>query len=185
MIQQKTITVDYLTHKRKKNIGEAPKYEVRNHHEAIVSKQGFLKVQEIIKKKAAKFGNLPENRNKYTRRYAFSGKIICGNCGATFKRRTWNSKAKSKKIVWQCSTYVNGGKNKCAMKAIDDNTVKTVFVEMFNKIYERKDNFFKTFTDNIDKVLKKSAKCENASKIDIEIDNINEEIKKLIRQQIK
>ena len=46
-------------------------------------------------------------------------------------------------------------------------------------------NIFKTFTDNIDRVLKQSAKCGNVSSIGIEIDNINEEIKKLIRQQIK
>lgn len=185
LIQQKTITVDYLTHKRKKNNGEAPKYEIKNHHKGIISKEDFLKVQEIMKKRAAEFGNLPENRNKYTRRYAFSGKIICSNCGAVFKRRTWNSKSKYKQIVWQCSTYINEGKNKCDMKAIDDNTIKAVFVEMFNRLYENKNNFFKAFIDNIDKVLKESAKCENVSKLDKEIDNVNEEIKKLIRQQIK
>lgn len=184
LIQQKTITVDYLTHKRKKNTGEVPMYEVKNHHEAIVSKEDFLKVQEIMRKKAAKFGNLPEVRNKYTQRYAFSGKIICGNCGATFKRRTWNIK-KNKHIVWQCSTYINEGKNSCNMKVIKDEILKAVFVKMFNKLYERKDDFFKTFADNIDKVLKKNTKCENVFKLDREIDNINGEIKKLIRQQIK
>jgi hypothetical protein len=71
------------------------------------------------------------------------------------------------------------------MKAIDDATLKAVFLRMFNKLYESKEDFFKTFTDNIDKVLKQSAKCEDIFKIDREIENINEDIKSLVRQQIK
>lgn len=184
-VLQKTITVDYLTHKRKKNQGESPKYEIKGSHEAIISKEEFLRVHALINKRALEYGNVPEGRNKYTQRYAFSGKIICGNCGEVFKRRTWNSKAKSKQIVWQCSTYINEGKSKCDMKAIDDATLKAVFVRMFNKLYESKEDFFKTFTDNIDKVLKQSAKCEDVFKIDREIENINEDIKSLVRQQIK
>lgn len=54
--------------------------------------------------------------------------------------------------------YLNEGKSKCDMKAIDDATLKAVFLRMFNKLYESKEDFFKTFTDNIDKVLKQSVK---------------------------
>ncbi|OAA89077.1 recombinase family protein [Clostridium ljungdahlii] len=184
-VLQKTITVDYLTGKRKKNKGEAPKYEVKEHHEAIISKEDFLKVQNIRKIKALKYGNLPENRDKYQNRYAFSGKIICGNCGAFFSRRTWNSKAKSKQIVWQCRTYINEGKSSCCMKAVDDITLKAVFVRVFNRIYEAKEDFFKRFADNIEKVLKRNEKCEDILRVDREIENISGKIKELVRKQIK
>jgi hypothetical protein len=76
-----------------------------------------------------------ENREKYAQRYVFSGKIICGNCGAAFKRRIWNSKLPSKQIVWQCGTYVKRGKTACGMKALDDITLKKVFLRVFNRLY--------------------------------------------------
>lgn len=184
-ILQKTITVSYLTKKKKKNKGQAPKYLIKCDHEPIVSKEDFLKVQDIMAKKALKYGNLFGDRDKYLQRYAFSGKIVCGNCGSVFKRRTWNSKLKSKQIVWQCSTYISKGKKYCAMKAVDDITLKAVFVRVFNKLYENKEEFFKAFIDNVQKVIRQSASCEVAFKIDREIKNINEEMKSLLRQQIK
>ena len=184
-VLQKTITVDYLTGRRKKNKGEAPKYKVKAHHEPIISKEEFLKAQNIRKRKALKYGNLPEDRDKYQNRYAFSGKIICGNCGAFFNRRTWNSKTKVKQIVWQCRTYINEGKSSCSMKAVDDITLKAVFVRVFNRIYEAKEDFFKRFDDNIGKVLKQNEKCEDVLRVDREIENISGKIKELVRKQIK
>ncbi|SKA92251.1 hypothetical protein SAMN05428976_11920 [Clostridium sp. USBA 49] len=71
------------------------------------------------------------------------------------------------------------------MKALDDITLKAVFVRVFNRLYEYKEDFAKAFTDNIEKVLKQGAKCEDAFKLDRDISNINEEIKSLVRQQIK
>ncbi|WP_078683257.1 hypothetical protein [Clostridium sp. USBA 49] len=97
----------------------------------------------------------------------------------------WNSKAKSKQVVWLCKTYINEGKSSCNMKALDDITLKAVFVRVFNRLYEYKEDFAKAFTDNIEKVLKQGAKCEDAFKLDRDISNINEEIKSLVRQQIK
>lgn len=95
-VLQKTYTVDYLSHKKKRNRGEVPLYHVKGNHVPIVSKEEFDLVQKLMAERAAKYGNLPENREKYARRYVFSGKIIYGNCGATFRRRTWNSKTKHK-----------------------------------------------------------------------------------------
>ncbi|WP_127837507.1 recombinase family protein [Clostridium prolinivorans] len=184
LILQKTYTVDFLNNKKRKNKGEVPQYIVEGHHEAIVSKEDFLKVQAMMSERAAQFGNVPEIRHKYNQRYAFSGKLICGNCGATLKRRLWNSKAKSKQVVWLCKTYINEGKSSCNMKALDDITLKAVFVRVFNRL-EYKEDFAKAFTDNIEKVLKQGAKCEDAFKLDRDISNINEEIKSLVRQQIK
>lgn len=48
-VLQKTITVDYLTHK-KRNQGELPQYEVKGSHEAIILKEEFLQVQALINK---------------------------------------------------------------------------------------------------------------------------------------
>lgn len=180
---QKTVTVDYLTHKRKRNDGESPKYLVKNHHEPIISKEEFDRVQEIMAKRADEYGNIPKVRHKYSKRYAFSGKIICSNCGAVFKRRTWNSKSPSKQIVWQCSTYIKEGKDACSMKAVDDLTLKAVFVRAFNRFYTNKEQFLTSFMKNVGKGFE-NKNTEN-SEVHRQIQNITEDIKKLIRLQIE
>nr|WP_246362041.1 zinc ribbon domain-containing protein [Paenibacillus alba] len=61
------------------------------------------------------------DRKKYSSKYALSSKVFCGCCGANFKRRTWNSNNVSKKVVWQCRTYVNEGKEACDAKAVNEH----------------------------------------------------------------
>lgn len=182
-VLQKTITIDYLTRKRKKNEGESIKYLVKNNHQPIVSKEEFDKVQEIMTKRAVEYGNIPGKREKYNNRYAFSGKIICGNCGAVFKRRTWNSKSPSKQIVWQCGTYIKEGKNACSMKAIDDLTLKAVFVRAFNRFYTNREQLISNFMKNVEKSLK-NKEVEN-SELKTKMRHIAEEIKKVIRLHIQ
>jgi hypothetical protein len=189
-ILQKTYTVDFLTHKKKRNKGEVPLYHVKGNHQPIVSKVEFNLVQKLMAERAAKYGNLPENREKYASQYVFSGRLVCGNCGASFKRRTWNSKSRAKQIVWQCSTYVKKGKAACGMKALDDITLKKVFLRVFNRLYINrlyinKEAIFKPFMENVQKALLDGLKDEPVKDIDARIGDITEQMKKLIRMQIK
>lgn len=48
VLMQKTITVDYLTHKTKKNEGEEAQYYIADHHDAIISREIWDKTQEIL-----------------------------------------------------------------------------------------------------------------------------------------
>lgn len=45
VVMQKTLTVDLFSHKAIKNRGQIPKYIYRDHHDGIVSKQQWLRVQ--------------------------------------------------------------------------------------------------------------------------------------------
>ena len=44
---QKAYTVDFLTKKKVKNLGELPQYYVENNHEPIISREIFRQVQRI------------------------------------------------------------------------------------------------------------------------------------------
>lgn len=48
---QKTVTIDFFTHKSVKNDGLEPQYFVENHHPAIIEKKDWLRVQRIISEK--------------------------------------------------------------------------------------------------------------------------------------
>ncbi len=64
-VLQKTYVADYLTHRKRKNDGELPKFRVRGNHPPIVAKEDFESVQRLMAERAAEYGNLPGNREKY------------------------------------------------------------------------------------------------------------------------
>ncbi|MEI3199334.1 MAG: recombinase family protein [Lachnospiraceae bacterium] len=49
--RNKTVTKDFLTHRSVENKGEAPRYYVKNHHEAIIDRMTWEKVQAILGQK--------------------------------------------------------------------------------------------------------------------------------------
>lgn len=48
---QKTVTVDFFTHKSVKNNGHEPQYFIEGHHEPIIEKDDWLRVQQIRREK--------------------------------------------------------------------------------------------------------------------------------------
>lgn len=160
-------------------------YRVQNNHEAIITREEFDLVQRLMAERAVQYGNLPGDRVKYLNRYAFSGKLVCEHCGANFIRRTWNSKGPTKQIVWQCGSYIKEGKAVCSMKAVDDITLKAVFVRAFNKLYRNKNTVLKRFLDNVEKGLRVESIGGQDRKLELAIDRVGDQMKVLIRKQIK
>lgn len=128
-IFQKTFT-DEAFHRRM-NYGQVDKYLVTNHHEGIISKADFDSVTALIDRHAAE-KNVTKGSHKYQLRYCFSGKIICGKCGRTFKHRTHRLGSEPYE-AWCCSTHISN-KEICSMKFIKDEDLKLAFITMLNKL---------------------------------------------------
>ena len=45
------------------------------------------------------------------------------------------------------------GKDACGAKAVDENFLMDAFVRMFNRIYENRQSFIKTMTENIETII--------------------------------
>ncbi|MDD4700298.1 MAG: zinc ribbon domain-containing protein [Oscillospiraceae bacterium] len=45
---------------------------------------------------------------KYNGKYIFGNLLVCGDCGASYRRRTERNK-----VVWCCTTRIEQGKNAC------------------------------------------------------------------------
>jgi hypothetical protein len=131
---QKTVTADDISFKRRKNQGEAPMAYIRDNHPAIIDRDTFELVQELRKERAKSKGYDPEMAWKYQARYPFTSKIICGQCGAKFQHTVHNSRS-NKAGRWTCTTYVDDRKTTCEMKPIKDETIRLLFVRLFNKLY--------------------------------------------------
>jgi len=108
---QKTITLDFLTHKRVKNKGQVQQFYVEDNHPAIISKETFQAVQTETERRSGLKGD-DETGSRYTNKYPFSGKIFCSECGAPFRRKNWGVN-KYKKPVWICRTRLDKGPKGC------------------------------------------------------------------------
>jgi hypothetical protein len=102
-----------------------------DHHEAIVSKEDFEAAGRLIAQRAAEKGNAKGSHSSQIR-YAFSGKIVCGECGDTLKHRV-QSGIGGKYFAWCCNTHLED-KSKCSMLFIRDDDLKIAFVTMLNKL---------------------------------------------------
>ena len=116
VLLQKTFTADYLTKRRVKNSGQQKQYYVKNHHEAIIPKAVYYKIQEEIarrsslKKAGTRKGKTAQG--VYSSKYALTGIMVCNECGAHYRRTTWAKNGK-KVIVWRCINRLEHGTKQC------------------------------------------------------------------------
>ncbi|RGV76857.1 recombinase family protein [Enterocloster bolteae] len=116
VLLQKTFTADYLTKRRVKNSGQQKQYYVKNHHEAIIPKAVYYKIQEEIarrsslKKAGTRKGKTAQG--VYSSKYALTGIMVCNECGAHYRRTTWAKNGK-KVIVWRCINRLEHGTKRC------------------------------------------------------------------------
>ena len=117
--------------KRHRDGGEKAQYYIKDNHEAIISREDFETVRfELEMRRKAK--GIKAGGSKYKNRYAFSGKIVCGECGSTFRRRT-HGKGEKKYIAWACLKHLEDS-SACSMLFIRDEPIKKAFVVMENKL---------------------------------------------------
>ncbi len=116
LILQKTVTVDYRTRKTIVNNGEAPKYYIKDNHPAIISRELFDAVGDLIKNKNT-HGKNRINANKYP----LSGLVYCSRCGRKLVRNHYRYKTHTR-IVLTCK---NNGMNtqRCSMYPIDNDSL--------------------------------------------------------------
>ena len=91
LVQWKRCSTDFLTQKVVHNQNENPETPVitmKDHHEAIVSKELFNAAQKLLDER----GKSAREGRRFSSTYWFSNKVVCGKCGTHF------SKTGSKKI---------------------------------------------------------------------------------------
>jgi hypothetical protein len=129
VIYQKTYTDSSFN--RHTNNGEYDQYLVQGHHEAIISHETYENANAALKQRGREKGN-KNNTGIYQNRYGFSGRIKCGECGSSFKRRIHN-KPSGSYIAWCCSKHIENV-DECSMKYILDDAIKVSFITMMNKL---------------------------------------------------
>lgn len=105
LIQKKTYTPDYLTHEKKYNHGQEPQIVIHNHHEAIIDRALWDRVQSELNTRSRQSGT----GSGRPASYLFSGKIRCGECGSCFVSRKKYRKDGKYCRYWGCYAATNAG----------------------------------------------------------------------------
>ena len=154
---QKTYVTDCITKKTRKNNGELPMYLVKNHHEPIISRTDFNRVQEEMARRSAKRTIADKltktGQGKYSAKYALSELLICGECGEHYRRVTWTAKG-FKEIKWRCVSRIQYGKKKChSSPTVDEQALHRAIVSAINEFCEVKDDVAKALRESIIEAL--------------------------------
>jgi len=170
LLQQKTVTVDYLSHKRVKNKNIAPQFHMENSHEAIIDKETFYLAQRIREDRAKASMGSNKNLAKYMNRYPLSAMIICLECGRTLKRRYWNYGKPSQRVMQQCGGYIDGKAN-CKAKATYHELIEGATIDMLNQVFLKNTDIVPV----IKKVIHSTIKVSRAETLVHDLEAQNEE----------
>ena len=115
VLLQKTFSTDVISKKVVKNTGQLPKYLIQNHHEGIVTREQFQAVQAELARRSALRSDSKQavtGRSCYTSKYALSDRLVCGECGKLYRRKTRNIKGNIYH-EWRCISRLDYGKRYC------------------------------------------------------------------------
>ena len=184
LIQQKTLTVDYLSHKKVTNKNLAPMYHTENAHEAIIDKETFLLAQQIRNDRAKAKRGKDKNVAKYNVTYPYSAFIICSECGRTLKRRYWNYGKPSQRVMQQCGNYILG-KAHCTAKATYQEMIEGATVKMLNEVFLQEKDILSTIRNIIKSSIKLSDVEIQIQKLQNESIELESMLSNLIDVQVK
>ena len=106
--------------------GEVPQYYIDKSHEPIIDPVEFELVQaEFARRKAIGY--------RYSGNSIMASRIVCGDCGAYFGSKVWNSTSKYRRTIWQCNAKFQNDQ-RCSTPHSDEEEIKARFVTAYNTL---------------------------------------------------
>ena len=111
-------------------------------------------VQDELKRRDSLYSS--KNPSRYSSKYALTGKVICGECGAKYRRVTW-SRNGNKKIVWRCTERLKNGTKNCKNSpTIFEEDLYNAIRDSLKELLPKSDDIAKRVRDEIEAVLNKN-----------------------------
>lgn len=188
-ILQKSVTIDCIAKKRKKNTGEAPMYYVHNNHVAIISREKFNKVQEEMTRRKVIIPVSNKSTLTSTGRYskfALTEVLKCAECGSRYRRVTWSKKGK-KKIVWRCSNRLDYGKRYCSQApSIEEEVLHQAIVRgIRNFNHQDEGTYLSLMKATIGEAIGINGGSDEIDMLKRRIDALNAKMLDMVTQNIK
>jgi DNA invertase Pin-like site-specific DNA recombinase len=189
LAQKKTLTPDYLDHKKVYNKGEEEIIYIRDHHEPIIDRETWDAAQEELRKRTTSI----EQKSKYSNRYWCSGKVICGECGNRFVSKTKKLKNGQKYKAWRCIEAANHGTSKidihgnqvgCNIGSINHVVLGNIINFVLNSINSNKEQIISELLQEIKK-LNKPQKIKSTEALVNRLNSISSKKQKIIDSMIE
>ena len=185
LCQKKTITPDYLTHRKKENRGEEDMVYLKDHHEPIIDRVLWERtLRELDSRRSS-----PERRERYSNRYWCSGKLYCGICEKRYVSRCKNLKDGTRYQARRCYTAIRHGPPKqvkagqwvgCGNLQINNKTLLSCMKFCVSHIQDIQTNLKEEILCELDKVKNRSENATDTKKIRKEIAALNDKKRKAI-----
>ena len=173
VIQGKSITVDAVTHKRRANKGEEDKYYMKNHHEAIISKEDGEKVKEIMNSR----NKIERTGRRVLNKFTFSGYFRCGFCGKTYSKKSLYKR----KPAWDCIAVLKSGREYCPnSKLMHEEVIRNCFMEAYQLLTANNGIVLEEFIGILKNTIKDNSPSNMKNKYEKEKVDIQKKLSKLV-----
>ncbi len=185
LVQQKTFTQNYLTHKKKYNRGELDLVVIKDHHEPIIDRETFEAVQREIERRH----NLYYKKKGYANRYPLSGKIVCGECGSSYVHSLKKCPNGNRYENWTCITKNKEGKPRTAKDGskvgcdnfnLNDNDIRLILKHIISDIMLNRQELLDSVIGTVNEVMKICFDKNNAEYFENEIIKLETKKEKLL-----
>ncbi|WP_279236989.1 recombinase family protein [Heliorestis convoluta] len=187
-LTNKTITIDYLSHKRIRNDGREQQYFIKEHHPAIISEEDWNAVQQELKRRNDMLRN-PDGKyaQNYSNRSCFSNILYCAECGHPIVRRRMSSQKNGEKYLftaWHCRTKTHPQKYKedCKARYVWESALESEFMTLLRDLKAGKAELLQDAQQVIDEHDLSPTEKERQLNLATQIKQINEQIQKLTEQ---
>ena len=170
LLQKKSVTLDYLSHKKVENRGQEEQVLLKDHHEAIIDRPTWEATQAELARRAEK----RTDSTKYSNRYWCSGKIRCSACGSRFVPRINHRPNGDTYKIWGCHSRVHYGNWKqngqgdhvgCNMRMLNDKALTACVQFVLQQLDLDYDALARELAADIQKVLSDGSQVQNFSRL--------------------
>ena len=141
----KTCKKDVLS---KKRVESDEMYYVENSHPAIIPKETWDLVQAEMTRRKEFRTSTKTGMGRYTSKYPFSKKLICGECGVPFRRHALTHKGENVR-TWVCITHMVKGNGESKQKHVLERDVENAFVKAMQELVGDMEIIQKVVRENV------------------------------------
>ena len=161
------------------NEGEAPQY--------YVDKQpsGYRQREVVFELAQFEMSRRRQHEKHTSATTVFSGRLICGECGAYFGSKVWHSTDAYRSVVYRCNRkYAQKGKP-CPSPHVREEEIKAAFERALGRMLERRSEIFSAYETMIASLTDTARQERELERTQARLDEINLEMEHMVCRNAK
>lgn len=127
----------------------------------------------------------PTDYSKYSLRYSFSSKIVCGYCGAIFTRKMGRAKQDGTRTpYWACQRRTQDRYDCEDSKFVRESLLQEMFVELYNKLNEERTTNNINLLSAIKKMTEETGFEKDIKRLENEKIKLNDRLSSLVDMKL-